>query len=114
VLVPLLLFAAGKMGDLRVGPFPAGTPVNLVASLNPDAPTLQVIAALWQTRGVLSRIERERLSEDAARQLFDREAAPDLLALTKNPDWVEDRGHYFASSLSDEDKRALIEFLKTF
>jgi hypothetical protein len=27
---------------------------------------------------------------------------------------VEDRGHYFAAQLSDEDKLALKEFLKTF
>ena len=29
------------------------------------------------------------------------------------PDFVLDRGHMFGTELSDEDKRALIEFLKT-
>jgi hypothetical protein len=44
-----------------------------------------------------------------------------LLELNKCPDLVVNRGHYFGTSafaeeppLSDDDKRALIEFLKTF
>jgi hypothetical protein len=46
---------------------------------------------------------------------------PDLLQVSKCPDFVVNRGHYFGTSLlkeetplSDDDKRALIEFLKTF
>jgi hypothetical protein len=46
---------------------------------------------------------------------------PRLLALSKCKDFVVNRGHYFGTDLSkrepglsDEDKRALIEFLKTF
>ena len=42
-------------------------------------------------------------------------------SMSKCPDFVVDRGHYFGTSafkeepgLSDDDKRALIEFLKTF
>ncbi len=44
-----------------------------------------------------------------------------LLELNKCPDFVVNRGHYFGTSVSkeepgltDEDKRALIEFVKTF
>ena len=44
-----------------------------------------------------------------------------MLELSKCPDFVVNRGHYFGTAqqneepaLSDEDKRALIEFLKTF
>jgi hypothetical protein len=32
----------------------------------------------------------------------------------RNPDLLLDRGHSFGSTLSDADKRALIEFVKTF
>ena len=46
---------------------------------------------------------------------------PELLALSKCPDFVVNRGHYFGTgvvpgepALCDDDKRALIEFLKTF
>ena len=44
----------------------------------------------------------------------------ELLGLSKCPDLVVNRGHYFGTgydneaALSDEDKKALIEFLKTF
>ena len=54
---------------------------------------------------------------------------PDLLKLSKCPDYVVNKGHYFGTEylnrdpyppnvrepgLSDADKRALIELLKTF
>ncbi|HEV3075594.1 MAG TPA: hypothetical protein VHB47_14330 [Thermoanaerobaculia bacterium] len=55
-----------------------------------------------------------------ALQAFKPLAVP-LLELSKCPDLVVNRGHYFGTSyfkeepgLSDDDKRALIEFLKTF
>jgi hypothetical protein len=44
-----------------------------------------------------------------------------MLALSKCPDFVVNRGHYFGTDrlageppLSDDDKHALIAFLKTF
>jgi hypothetical protein len=46
---------------------------------------------------------------------------PKLVELNKCPDFVVNRGHYFGTAafkeepgLSDSDKRALIEFVKTF
>jgi hypothetical protein len=39
---------------------------------------------------------------------------PDLLKISKCPDFVLDRGHYFGTTLPAEDKLALIDFLKTF
>jgi hypothetical protein len=30
------------------------------------------------------------------------------------PDFIEDRGHEFGSHLTDDEKRALIEYVKTF
>ena len=39
---------------------------------------------------------------------------PDLLSVSKCPDFIVNKGHYFGSNLSDADKNALIEFLKTF
>ena len=40
--------------------------------------------------------------------------APDLLKISKCPDFVLDRGHTFGAKLPDQDKRALIEYMKTF
>ena len=38
-----------------------------------------------------------------------------LFLLSDNaPDFVQDRGHTFGATLSDDDKRALIEYMKTF
>ncbi len=39
---------------------------------------------------------------------------PGLLKISQCPDFVEDRGHYFGTQLPDTDKRALIEYMKTF
>ena len=41
---------------------------------------------------------------------------PPLVKVSKCPDFVMDEGHYFKwfDSMSDEDKNALIELLKTF
>jgi hypothetical protein len=40
--------------------------------------------------------------------------AEPLYALSKCPDYIVNRGHYFGTQLSDADKNALIAFLKTF
>ena len=53
------------------------------------------------------------VSDDRAREVFGNLVDP-LLELSKCPDFVVNRGHYFGSNLSDEDKWVLIEFLKTF
>jgi hypothetical protein len=34
--------------------------------------------------------------------------------VSKCPDFIVNRGHLFGTTLPDDDKRALIEFLKTF
>ena len=113
ILIPANLFLAGRLGDLKIGPFPKGTPVNAFASMNPHANPVDLLAAAWKMNQVFRRIEREHLSDDEAKHLFDEEAGPALLRVSKSPDWVEDRGHNFPAPLSDEDKRALKEFLKT-
>lgn len=114
ILVPINLFIAGKMGDLKIGPFPKNTPVNLLASINPKAPRRELISAAWALVQACRRIEREHLSDDEASRVFDAAAGPALLKVSKSPDWVRDRGHYFPEPLSDADKQALKEFLKTF
>jgi hypothetical protein len=62
----------------------------------------------------------ENPTPEQALQAFKPLARP-LLELSKCPDLVVNRGHYFGTSyfqeepgLSDDDKRALIELLKTF
>jgi hypothetical protein len=61
---------------------------------------------------------KKRLKEAEGRPVEEqrrilRTLVPDLLSVNKCPDFVVDRGHYFGTQLSDADKEALIEFLKT-
>jgi hypothetical protein len=59
-------------------------------------------------------------SDDEVNKAFAN-SVPGLIGLSKCPDYVVNRGHYFGTSyfqeepgLSDDDKRALIEYVKTF
>ena len=45
---------------------------------------------------------------------LQRDVAPKLLSLSKCPDLVMDRGHYFAMELTPQELEDLIELLKTF
>lgn len=73
---------------------PEGTPINLYLNLNVSALPYAAIAHFSQSH------DRTKLAQT-------------LLELSDCPDLVEDKGHTFGSGLSDDDKRALIEFLKT-
>jgi hypothetical protein len=115
---------------LEVGPIPAGTPVGLLANLPfvsdgtrfPDR--LDHFDRLWdltkKAKKDLKAAEKE--SPEKKREAFANLVNP-LLELSKCPDFVVNRGHYFGTSylkdkdepgLSNDDKWALIEFLKTF
>ncbi len=106
-------FVDGKSGNLRVGPVPQGTPVNLLMNMNPQA-SLPVMsgAVFGLARGIL-RINKDNLTGDAAWNAFQEEAAIPLMRASKSPDFVLDRGHWFAETLSDDEKTQLKAFLKT-
>jgi len=72
------------------------------------------LAALQVQLGrALLAIHARNLPPDAARAELIK-AVPQLIAANKCPDFIEDEGHYFGTDLPDEDKRALIEYMKTF
>jgi hypothetical protein len=117
-------------GGIVIGPIPAGTPVGLMSNLEvlPDGANAVQRAEHVATKllPLLHELLRDlrKLGPDAsdeeARRAFTP-LVPRLLALSKCKDFVVNRGHYFGTDLSkrepglsDEDKRALIEFLKTF
>ena len=104
---------AGELGDLALGPIPKGTPINLLANINTEADPAELARLALKIKRALKEIDKRHLDERAASDLMRNELAPDLLRLSKSPDFIEDRGHYFGTHLPDEDKRALIEFLKT-
>ena len=126
-------------GDLELGPIPKGLPVGLLANLalRADSEDRAVQAVhMRELRRVLTTLTADRMAGETDEQLlghFAKLAAP-LLRLSKCPDEVVNRGHYFGTSqfndqadlsadersfgqepeLSDADKGALIAFLKTF
>ncbi len=112
----------GKDSDLKVRSIsirvPAGTPVNLLANIN-IYNSIQAPAVLQQLGDLLKDPDRlVRMIKILKNQgQFDddlKKVVPDLLAMSQNPDFIEDHGHTFGSELSDDKKRALIEFMKTF
>lgn len=125
-------WAIDSKGGIALGPLPKGFPVNALANtqLLPDndqpdmmghfwrllkaAPTL--MNAFQKMGGMCSSKEladpgTEVKAEAAVRetQLIDT-----LVGLSKCPDYVVNRGHYFGTDLSAKDKEALIAYIKHF
>jgi hypothetical protein len=115
--------------DIEIGPIPAGTPVGLLANLaliseDRSLPARidyqgKLIAVLTKLLADLKSLPSDA-SDEQARTMFNN-VVPQLMEISKCPDYVVNRGHYFGTSLykqepglSDEDKEALIAFLKTF
>ncbi|MBV9658797.1 MAG: hypothetical protein JO295_11865 [Verrucomicrobia bacterium] len=116
VVGALLYFVTGSLGNLRIGPIPEGTPVNLLANLNPDADPAELKKALKITIHTLAEINSAHLPQEEAQRRLREVVAPALLKVSRCPDFVMDKGHYYPwfESMTDEDKYALIELLKTF
>jgi hypothetical protein len=119
----------GESG-IRIGPIPAGTPVQLLSNVDllpaPDASPTERLKHDKEVLELLVKVKRDLIAVPAnatneqAKEAFANLVEP-LLQFSKCPDFVVNRGHYFGTSLfeeepalSDADKRALIEFLKTF
>jgi hypothetical protein len=102
---------ADKDGYINIGPIPKGAPINLIANAEPDFGQLVVLQA--KIAKALLKIHTQNLSSEQATDELVK-TVPELIAANKCPDFVEDKGHYFGTDLPDNDKRALIEYLKTF
>lgn len=116
-------------GGLQIGPIPPGTPVGLLANLSIRPEEQDLSSRLGHDKQLLEvAIKLKRAlralgpnpTDEQAREVFINLVEP-LMNLSKCPDYVVNRGHYFGTSyfkeeqaLSDQDKRALIEFIKTF
>jgi hypothetical protein len=117
-----------KDGGVSIGPIPKGTPVALLGNIDLD----------YRDNWFEQFQHKQKLKKVFAQLLFDLKALPkdasdedarkvfgnlidDLVAVNKCPDFIANRGHYFGTDyfkeepgLSDNDKKALIAFLKTF
>jgi hypothetical protein len=126
------------VGDsgIEIGPLPQGTPIGLLTNINPLSEDRDTGKRLAHANEVLDLLHKaigdlktlpKGASDEEARAIFKNLVDP-MLSLSKCPDLVVNRGHYFGTGyvepgdtgpppepgLSDADKRALIEFLKTF
>ncbi len=128
--------------DIVLGPMPKGTPVGLLANLRLRAESKDPIAVASHLKDLgelLIELKRALASlpsdadDETLRRGFASLKVP-LLRLSKCPDLVVNRGHYFGSAefnrqdglspderafgqepeLTDADRYALIAFLKTF
>ena len=100
-------------GYFRLGPIPQGTPINLLANIDPDTDPKDLVALCLKIKGVMRQIKSQSLDSAAAKELMKTQVAPLLFKASRCPDLIEDRGHYFGVDLAEADKRALIEYLKT-
>jgi hypothetical protein len=107
---------ADERGNVRLGPIPKGTPINLIANTNLELGGFfkdwRLGRLLVRTLDALKDVKREGLTGDAAAQRL-MALVPDFYALNSCPDFIMDKGHPFGTDLPDADKRALIEYLKT-
>jgi len=121
-------------GKIQIGPIPAGTPVNLIANLDVlgqdtdpaarperDKKLLDLLLKLKADLKAIDSGSPEEQQQKAAQVLAN--VVDPMLELSKCPDFIVNRGHYFGTSyldeekdraLTDDQKRALIEYLKTF
>ncbi len=116
-------------GGLKIGPIPKGTPIGLLGDLNVlsedsgfgarASRTLSVLSAVMLAKRDLAALPAN--ATDAQAAAIFQDAGGRLYKLSKCPDYVINRGHYFGTSmfseeagLSDQEKQALIEYLKTF
>lgn len=109
-------FLSGRGGDIEIGPFPAGVPVNTIANLDPEAPIQKRWAAVHALTDFILEHHTAIEGQKPGRKEFEERVAPALMAASKCPDFVMDRGHdyEFIRNLTDDEKQALIELLKTF
>jgi hypothetical protein len=119
-----------KKENLLIGPIPKGTPVGFLSNLNLLPESKDPALRLEHDKKVLDlaiKIAKDLHSlppgatDDDAKKVLSDLVNP-LLELSKCPDFIVNRGHYFGTDrvaggepgLSEADKRDLITFLKTF
>jgi len=122
LLQPLIGLFPGGGSYLRIGPFPKGMPVGLLSNMDLMGADLTPEERAAHPKVLLKLFVQ---MQSALKPNPDPQAVKALeetmLSVSKCRDLVVNKGHYFGTDyfteepgLSDADKIALIEFLKTF
>lgn len=108
-------------GGVEIGPVPQGTPINLVSNIDLTSSKVELLRLLIKIKRDLKKLPKDATAEQASEVL--KNLVEPLLNVSKCKDFIVNRGHYFGTDvlpesegetpLSDDDKYALIEFLKT-
>ena len=110
-----------RNGEVVIGPIPKDTPVSLISSidvLGADLPREERREHVKKVAELLKQIKRELQRKN---DIFaSQEVMRAMLTVSKCPDYVINKGHYFGTNLlpdeaglTDAEKRDLIGFLKT-
>ncbi len=127
----LFPWAIDQNGGLKIGPLPEGMPIGLLTNLDIDPGDGTLGQRLHRDKLFLELAVHAKSDFRQAQNLSDTQLqtafnnlTDTLLQLSKCPDLIVNRGHYFGTDmldpkenepgLSDSDKNALIAFLKTF
>jgi len=132
LLHKLAPWAVTEEGGVEVGPFPEGFPVNALVNtkLLPDNDDPDMFGTLWRMARALPTLvgtfkdlggqcSPEALADPGIAQhaetvMRERGTVDALVALSKCPDYVVNKGHDFGAPLSPGDREALIAYLKRF
>lgn len=104
---------AGFEFDAALLRVPKGTPINLLTNVHPKDVKSVLSAYIY---GVLDGRPKSEFNQLRTVNHPKGQAAmlKRLLEVSTCPDFIEDKGHYYGHNLSDEDKQALIEYIKFF
>jgi hypothetical protein len=103
-------------GDLKIASIPAGTPVDLIANLDPDKKEKTIAAlqlAIWTTKE-LKKLDLSKSEDRAKAEQLRNKLGQALLDASRSPDLIMDRGHYTAAALTPQEQQDLIDLIKTF
>jgi hypothetical protein len=109
-----------RNGEVMIGPIPKGTPVSLFTSIDFTGADLPDAQRREQQKRLLALFKQIKQELKRGTDIFaDRNIMESMLQMSKCPDLVINKGHYFGTSyfpeepgLSDAEKTDLIAFLK--
>jgi hypothetical protein len=125
-------WAIDAKGGIALGPLPKDFPVNALTNtkLLPDNDETDMLGHYWRLlkaaptlmsafRQMGGTCSPEALADPvtqatAEAAVRDTGLVDTLVGLSKCPDYIVNRGHYFGADLSADDKEALIAYLKHF